>query len=159
MTNSNNSSVTIARLCIYFWQMVFVRWFVQFTTEFPSISMTHAEIIVCGHGTWLLYYLAIYGILVWNRDNFERKYGQNGCCWPQEIRLYIHLSFVGPAKMYLRLLHIKFGLIKNVVKAMHKIGYGFIYSIPTFPRISDTKLSCMILDQRTAERWKFWRCA
>jgi hypothetical protein len=45
-----------------------------------------------------------------------------------------------PEKVYLPLLHIKLGLIKNCVKAMYQNRAGFIYLKNKFPRISDTKI-------------------
>ncbi|KAL4721288.1 hypothetical protein ACJJTC_014295 [Scirpophaga incertulas] len=47
---------------------------------------------------------------------------------------------VDPKKVLLPPLHIKLGLIKNFVKAMHKDGSGFKFLKEKFPALSDAKL-------------------
>jgi hypothetical protein len=47
---------------------------------------------------------------------------------------------VNPEKVFLPPLHIKFGLMKNFVKAMDKNGVGFMYLKHKFPRLSDAKI-------------------
>jgi hypothetical protein len=51
-----------------------------------------------------------------------------------------HPPLVNPQYIYLPLLHIKLGLMKNFVKAMNKSGHGFQYLQTKFPRISDAKI-------------------
>ena len=42
-------------------------------------------------------------------------------------------------KIYLPPLHIKLGIVKNLVKGMDKIGHGFKYVRSKFPNVSDAK--------------------
>jgi hypothetical protein len=56
-----------------------------------------------------------------------------------EEKCYL-LASCRPQKVYLPLLHIKLGLIKNFVKVMDHDGQGFLYLQRKFPRISDAKI-------------------
>jgi hypothetical protein len=47
---------------------------------------------------------------------------------------------VNPEKMFLPPLHIKFGLMKNFVKAMDKNSAGFMYLKHKFLRIRDANI-------------------
>ena len=50
------------------------------------------------------------------------------------------LLFFPPEKMFLPLLHIKLGLMKNFVKGMDKTGRGFEYLSNKTPNVSDVKM-------------------
>ena len=52
----------------------------------------------------------------------------------------IHLPLVESNKILLPLLHIKLGLMKNLVKAMNQNGPAFCYLIDKFPNLSSTKI-------------------
>jgi hypothetical protein len=47
---------------------------------------------------------------------------------------------VNSEKVFLPPIHIKLGLMKNFVKAMHKNGTGFVYFKHEFPWLSDAKI-------------------
>lgn len=51
-----------------------------------------------------------------------------------------HKSLVDPTKILLPPLHIKLGLMKNLVKAMDKNGPAFLYLSKKFPRLSEAKI-------------------
>jgi len=52
----------------------------------------------------------------------------------------INPPLVLPEKIYLPPLHIKLGLMKNLVKCMDKTGCGFKYVRNKFPNLSDAKI-------------------
>jgi len=52
----------------------------------------------------------------------------------------VSLPLVLPEKIYLPLLHIKLGLMKNFVKGMDKTGHGFEYVRNKFPNVNDGKI-------------------
>jgi len=55
-----------------------------------------------------------------------------------------HVNLVD-AQIYLPLLHIKLGLVKNFIKALDKTGAAFQFLIAKFPKISEAKLKEGIL--------------
>jgi len=56
----------------------------------------------------------------------------------------IHVPLVDKQRVLVRLLHIKFSLIKNYVKALNKEGNAFKYLPLRFPYISEAKLKAGI---------------
>ena len=52
----------------------------------------------------------------------------------------VNAPLINPEKVYLPQLHIKLGILKNVVKAMDQNGVGFMYLKNNFSRISDSKI-------------------
>ena len=52
----------------------------------------------------------------------------------------VNPPLVLPEKIYLPLLHIKLGLMKNFVKGMDKTGHGFECVGNKFPNVSDAKI-------------------
>jgi len=66
--------------------------------------------------------------------------------WPKRISLtpeeknFVNPPLVPPKKIFLPPLHIKLGLMKNLVKRMTKTGRGFEYLRYKFPNVSDTKI-------------------
>ena len=57
-----------------------------------------------------------------------------------EEKNVLHKNLVDPTKIYLPPLHIKLGLMKNLVKALDRDGPGFQYLKSKFPRISEAKI-------------------
>jgi len=51
----------------------------------------------------------------------------------------LNLSLILPEKIYLPPLHIKLGLMKNVMKGMDTTGPRFEYVRNKFPKVSDAK--------------------
>jgi hypothetical protein len=79
-----------------------------------------------------------------------RRYKKNHCVnklWPKQTLLTPGEKNVAipplvlPEKIYLPLLHINLGLIKNFVKGMDKTGRGFEYVTNKFPNVSDAKIN------------------
>ena len=52
----------------------------------------------------------------------------------------MHVPLVNPKNIFLPPLHIKLGLIKNVVKAMDHLGEGFKHIFKLFPNKTEAKL-------------------
>ena len=52
----------------------------------------------------------------------------------------VHTPLINPEKVYLPLLHIQLGIIKNGVKATDQNSAGFMYLKNKFPRISDANI-------------------
>ena len=57
----------------------------------------------------------------------------------------VNPPLVPSEKIYLPLLHIKLGLMKNFVKGMDKTGHGFEYVKNKFPDVSDAKIRRLYL--------------
>jgi hypothetical protein len=58
----------------------------------------------------------------------------------QDRKIVVNTILTNPEKVYIPLLHIKLGFIKNVLKAMDQHSAGFIYLKNKFPRISDAEI-------------------
>ena len=66
--------------------------------------------------------------------------------WPERqslepgVKNVQHVALVNPAKVILPPLHIKLGLMKNLVKALDQDGAGFKYLVNKFPKLSLMKI-------------------
>jgi len=77
----------------------------------------------------------------WNSRDKKNYYVNK--LWPKRTSLtpeeknVVKPALVLPEKIYLPPLHIKLGLLKNVVKGMGKTGRGFVYVRDKFPKIEE----------------------
>ncbi|KAJ4446592.1 hypothetical protein ANN_13289 [Periplaneta americana] len=83
-------------------------------------------------------------------DNRDRKSHYVTKSWPKREshipgqKDVSYVPLVNPEKILLPPLHIKLGVMKNVVKAMDKQSDGFLYLKSKFPKVSDAKLKAGI---------------
>lgn len=83
-------------------------------------------------------------LCLWDSRATQQHYKKK--CWP-ERKVFVpgksnvkYKPLVDSSKVLLPPLHIKLGLMKNLVKAMDKTGAGFLYLKERFPKLSDAKL-------------------
>ncbi|KYM94050.1 hypothetical protein ALC62_15341, partial [Cyphomyrmex costatus] len=80
----------------------------------------------------------------WNSRDKKNHYTKKD--WPKRDSFtpgeknVLYKPLVNPHDIYLPPLHIKLGLIKNLVKAMDKDGEGFAYLKQKFPKLSEAKI-------------------
>jgi hypothetical protein len=83
-------------------------------------------------------------------DSRDKKNHNVNKLWPKRTSLtpgeknVIYPTLVLPEKIFLPHLHIKLGLMKNLVKGMDKTGSGFEYVRNHFPNVSDEKIKKVI---------------
>ena len=70
----------------------------------------------------------------------SKGYGLPERFWSQDTKNVKHHSVVESSRVLLPPLHIKFGLVKNFVKAMDRNGTAFLYLRQKFPLLSDAKI-------------------
>jgi len=79
-------------------------------------------------------------------DSRDKKNHYVNKLWPKRTSLtpgeknVVNPPLVLPENIFLPLLHIKLGLMKNFVKGMDKTGRGFEYLRIKFPNVSDAKI-------------------
>jgi len=79
-------------------------------------------------------------------DSQDKKNHYVNKLWPKRTsptpgeKNVVNPPLVLPEKIFLPLLHINLGLMKNFVKGMDKTGHGFEYLRNKFPNVSDAKI-------------------
>ena len=90
-------------------------------------------------------YIKYYCFLIEWDSQYKKNHYINKL-WPKQTSLMpgeknvINPPLVLPEKIYLPPLHIKLGLMKNLVKGTDKTGCGFKYVRNKFPNVSDAKI-------------------